>query len=225
MMFAFLKRFTARRPAGPGTPELLTYWEQRAQTHGCRAVLNLGHGDTPIEDVTQRQLATIFPHLTRVLRGDERIALDFGCGPGRFTGRLAEVIHGRAIGVDPIRSLIELAPRRPDVDYLVSDGRGIPLPDACVDVAWVCLVLGGLPDAQLPETAFEVGRVLRPGGLLFLVENTSAKADFPHWAFRSVRAYRRLFPFAPLAHLHDYDDLGERISILAGRKLVFETGK
>jgi ubiquinone/menaquinone biosynthesis C-methylase UbiE len=180
----------------------------------------LGHGDTPVEDITQRQQATIFPYFTGALRGDERIALDFGCGPGRFTGRLAEAIHGRAIGVDPIRTLIELAPRRPDVDYLVSDGRGIPLTDASVDVAWVCLVLGGLPDAQLPETISELRRVLRPGGLLFLVENTSAKEDFPHWTFRSVRAYRRLLPFAPLAHLHDYDDLGERISILAGRKVV-----
>jgi ubiquinone/menaquinone biosynthesis C-methylase UbiE len=146
------------------------------------------------------------------------VALDFGCGPGRFTADLAAAIRGRAIGVDPIESLIHLAPRSPDVEYLVSDGRRIPLPDASVDLAWVCLVLGGLADAHLAETAAELDRVMRPGGLLFVVENTSEKKDFAHWAFRSVDSYRRVFPFTALSHLHDYDDLGERISIMAGRK-------
>jgi SAM-dependent methyltransferase len=196
----------------------LTYWEERARRHGARAVLNLGHPEHESDAVTCRQAEEIFPHLLRWLAGDERIALDFGCGPGRFTGRLADAIRGRAIGVDPIRALIELAPRGPGVDYLVSDGRRIPLGDASVDLAWVCLVLGGIPNARLAETAAEIYRVLRPGGLLFLVENTSAKASFPHWAFRPVASYQRLFPGAGLTHLHDYDDLGERISVLAGRK-------
>jgi SAM-dependent methyltransferase len=202
-----------------GADDLLRYWEERAQTYGRRAVVNLGHGDAQIEDLTRSQLDTIFPHLTRLLRGDERVALDFGCGPGRFTAALADAIHGRAIGVDPIQALIDLAPRQPMVEFCVSDGRRIPLLNVSVDVAWVCLVLGGLPDAQLGETVAELERVLRPGGLLFLVENTSAKKNFPHWIFRPVRRYQQLFSCAPLAHLHDYDDLGERISIMAGRKV------
>jgi SAM-dependent methyltransferase len=212
-------RWPSRRPPDPGTDELLAYWQQRAETYGRRAVVNLGHDERALDDVTRRQLDTIFPYVTGRLRGDERVVLDFGCGPGRFTAYLAEAIRGRAIGVDPIQALIDLAPRRPEVEYLVSNGRRIPLADASVDVAWVCLVLGGLPDAQLAETASELERVLRPGGLLFLVENTASREDLAHWVFRSVASYRRLFPFAPLDHLHDYDDLGERISILAGRKV------
>jgi ubiquinone/menaquinone biosynthesis C-methylase UbiE len=211
-------RWSRRQRSLPGTPQLLRFWEKRAQTYGRRAVLNLGHGDAEVEAVTRQQRATIFPHLTRLLRGDERVALDFGCGPGRFTAHLAEAIHGHAIGVDPIQTLIELAPPRAGVEYLVSDGRRIPLPDASADIVWVCLVLGGLSDDQLAETVSELDRVLRSGGLLFLVENTSARENCPHWAFRSVKAYRRLVPFVPLAHLHDYDDLGECISIMAGRK-------
>jgi ubiquinone/menaquinone biosynthesis C-methylase UbiE len=205
-----------RRP--PAQKTGLAYWEDRARAYGPRAVLNLGHEENEFERVTRHQLETIFPHLARSLQGDERVALDFGCGPGRFTPHLARLIGGRAVGVDPTRTLVELAPAAPSVEYRVSDGSRIPIPDAAIDLAWVCLVLGGLSGAQLTTAARELDRVLRPGGLLFLVENTSSKEHCPHWTFRSVAEYQKLLPFAALAHLHDYDDLGERISILAGRK-------
>jgi SAM-dependent methyltransferase len=222
MILGSLKRlargWSTRPSASPGEPDLLAYWEERARRHGRRAVLNMGHDEAAVEDVTRRQAATMFPYLRAMLRGDERLALDFGCGPGRFTAQLAAASGGRAVGVDPTRTLIDLAPHGPDVDYLVSDGRRIPLGDDSIDIAWVCLVLGGLPDARLPETARELDRVLRPGGLLFLVENTSDKPSSPRWAYRPVAYYRELLAFAPLDHLHDYDDLGERISIMAGRK-------
>jgi SAM-dependent methyltransferase len=223
MKFASLTRFFRlrhRSPSQPSNEAGLAYWEIRAQTYGARAVVNLRHREDELEAITRRQLDEILPHLVRCLRGDERIVLDFGCGPGRFTAHLAEAIHGRAIGVDPIQTLIDLAPRGPGVQYLVSDGHFIPLSDASVDVVWICLVLGGLPDARLPETVLELERVLRPGGLLFLVENTSAKENCPHWFFRPVGWYSRLLRFAPLSHLHDYDDLGECISIMAGRKAL-----
>lgn len=204
------------RPGGPRTG--LAYWDDRARTYGARSVLNLGHRKEEVESVTRSQWETILPHLARSLRGDERVALDFGCGPGRFTPRLAELIHGRAVGVDPIQTLLDLAPKRPDVEYLVGDGHRIPLPDAGADVVWVCLVLGGIPDRDLPAVAREIGRVLRPGGLLFLVENTASGVSCDHWFFRPVDYYLALFPFAALAHLGDYYDLDQRISILAGRK-------
>jgi ubiquinone/menaquinone biosynthesis C-methylase UbiE len=196
----------------------LGYWQNRARTYGARAVISLGHPEHEFEAVTLGQRRQILPYLVRCLNGRERVVLDFGCGPGRFTPLLAETISGRAIGVDPIRTLLDLAPRTPAVEYLLSDGRRIPLPDASVDVAWVCLVLGGLPEVSLPESGAELDRVLRTGGLLFVIENTSERADSPHWAYRSIATYQQVLAFAPLAHLHDYHDLGERISIMAGRK-------
>jgi SAM-dependent methyltransferase len=200
-------------------PSGLAYWEQRAQQYGPRAVLNIGHKAEDVEAVTQLQLAAIFPHLQRSLRDDDRIAIDFGCGPGRFTPHLAKLVKGKAIGIDPIQSLLDLAPRGADVEYLLSDGHRIPIPNASVDLAWICLVLGGLVESQFTEAAEEIDRVLRPGGLLFLIENTSQKENCDHWQFRSVAEYRKLIPFVPLDHLHDYEDLGERISIMAGRKV------
>jgi hypothetical protein len=64
-------------------------------------------------------------------------------------------------------------------------------------------------------------RVLKNDGLLFLVENTSRKTDGSYWNFRSVEEYVRMFPQVALLHRHHYFDLGEQISIIAGRKYAF----
>ena len=50
-----------------------------------------------------------------------------------------------------------------------------------------------------------------------LVENTADGGGDSFWAFRSVAEYQRLFRPIRLAHVHDYHDLDERISVLTGR--------
>lgn len=196
----------------------LAYWEERVKVYGRRSVLNIGHSDAEMEAVTRRQEEEIFPHLRRALSGNERIVLDLGCGPGRFTGALASMIKGRAIGVDPIATLLEMAPKTESVEYRVMREGKISLPDEYVDVVWICLVLGGLKNDLLNETVAEIGRVLKKKGLLFVIENTSEKEDGEYWYFRKVEDYGRIFWFVRLEHVHDYMDLGERISVLTGRK-------
>jgi ubiquinone/menaquinone biosynthesis C-methylase UbiE len=95
----------------------------------------------------------------------------------------------------------------------------IPLPDNSVDVVWCCLVLGGIRNPALSKCVNEICRVLRPGGLLFLVENTAEKTNRSSsaWIFRSIQDYQSLFSPAGLVHLHDYYDDDEKISVLAGR--------
>jgi SAM-dependent methyltransferase len=196
----------------------LPFWECRARTYGARAVLNLKHASEEIEAVTQVQLDAIMPRLRPLLRGDECVALDFGCGTGRFTKHLAELIAGRAIGVDPIKTLLDLAPVAHNVEYRLGSGRKIPVADSSVDLLWICLVLGGLTDRELAKATREIDRVMRPGALLFVVENTAIGEKCNHWVFRSVAEYQRALYCADLRHLGDYDDLGQRNSILAGRK-------
>jgi SAM-dependent methyltransferase len=192
-------------------------WEERAQQFGARSVFNLGHGEQALEQVTAQQKAELYPHLQGALLGQERTALDLGCGPGRFTPDLARLIGGRAIGVDPIQRLLDLAPKTPEVEYRrMVEGR-LPLEAASVDVVWICLVLGGLEGRVLHSTVAEVHRVLRPGGLLFLVENTTEARSQGFWHFRSAQEYQRLFLPVALQPVHTYDDLGERISVLHGR--------
>ena len=200
-------------------PRAHAYWERRARAHGARAVVNLAHPPASFEAVTLRQKELLLPLFRDSLRGDERTVLDFGCGPGRFTEDLAALAQGRAVGVDPVSAFFSLAPRSPRTEFVPLDGGRIPCPADFFDAAWICLVLGGLDDAAQAAAVAEIHRVLRPGGLLFLVENTSSLPDGAHWRFRSVERYRQLFPFAPLDHLRDYDDLGERISVLRGYKL------
>jgi ubiquinone/menaquinone biosynthesis C-methylase UbiE len=198
------------------------YWERRAKKYGKRAVLNIGHSEQEIEEVTQKQKQFLFPLLQGELNGNEKVVLDFGCGPGRFTADLAYLIDGKAIGVDPIRGFLKVAPHNDSrVEYLHLSGERIPCNDESVDIVWCCLVLGGLTEfSELHNSISEIGRVLKSGGLLFLIENTSDKQNGKHWHFRSPEAYCQLIKFAPLKILSTYEDLGETITVMAGRKYV-----
>ncbi|NEO41400.1 MAG: class I SAM-dependent methyltransferase [Moorea sp. SIOASIH] len=196
----------------------MEYWKKRANKYGKRSVLNIGHSNAEFEAVTEKQKREILPYLRQSLKGDEKLILDFGCGPGRFTIDLASTIGGKAIGVDPIEALLEIAPKDKTVEYKLMEEGQIPLPDNSVDVVWVCLVLGGIKSPVLERTTEEIIRVLKDDGLLFLVENTSNKPDTQQWFFRSKINYNKMFKSVLLVHLHDYFDLGECISIMAGRK-------
>ena len=211
----FLRRLL-RRDAGLG------YWEERARTYGARSVLNLAHPPEDIDALTARQISILMPKLRAQLDGSERLAVDYGCGTGRFSGPLAEAIRGRVIAVDPIQSLLDLAPPHDGVRYRLLTGP-IPAEDESVDVVWICLVLGSvIDDRALGGAVAEISRVLKAGGLLFIAENTSEEPDRRHVKFRSDAQYRALFPAIDLDAVGGYEDAGERISILAGRKRVNE---
>ena len=193
------------------------YWQRRVRRHGRRSVLNINHTDDEYERITSWQKSILFPLLQAQLNGSERLLLDFGCGPGRFTPGLAQLVGGRAVGVDPIAALLDLAPADPQVEYQLLRHGHIPLADHSVDVLWICLVLGVIRGRKLRATLQELRRVVAPGALIFLVENTSEKPSLKRIEFRSVAEYAELLDFAQLRHLHDYEDLGETISVLAGR--------
>lgn len=199
-------------------PSPLRYWEERAARHGARSVVHIGHSEDELAAVTETQKEILLPLFHERLRGDEQQVLDFGCGPGRFTEDLARLASARAVGLDPTARLLSLAPSSARVSYLRARGTQIPARTDAFDAVWVCQVLGGIVgDRELAATAAEIQRVLKPDGLLFVVENTTAKPDGDYWRYRSVPFYRELFSAHPLAHLADYDDLGERNSVLAGR--------
>jgi len=209
------KRFVFRNNAIlPG----MDYWNKRVAQYGKRSVFNIAHTEDELEKITERQKKEIFPYFVSSLEGTEKTVLDFGCGFGRFTPDLARMICGDAVGVDPIPALIEMARPRTNVAYRVMEGGVIPLPDEHFDIVWICLVLGGLTGGALKIEIAEIDRVLKKGGLLFIIENTSKKKNVPHWTYRQFDEYRTLLPFVALRHLHDYFDLEEQISIMAGRK-------
>jgi SAM-dependent methyltransferase len=159
----------------------------------------------------------IYPYFKKILQGATKLTLDFGCGPGRFSGDIAEMTGGKVIGTDIMEALIKMAPEHPCVEYaLMKEGR-LPLPGGCVDAIWCCLVLGGIRGSVLESTIKEFNRVLKPGGFFFLVEGTAAKPS-GDWIYRPVSEYKSMFSFVSLEHLGDYHDCKEPISIMAGRK-------
>jgi len=196
------------------------YWQERVRQHGRRAVLNLAHDDSEYDKVTERQRRILLPLFTSMLIGTERTLLDFGCGPGRFTAALARAIGGVAVGVDISPELLAMTPASENVSYRLITEGSLPKDHFRFDAIWVCLVLGGIPDAKIESAAADINDALNPGGLLFLVENTSSKPDGTYWFFRSQDRYRALFPTVYLQPLTSYWDAGEEISVLAGRKLA-----
>ena len=195
------------------------YWEQRARLLGQRAVLNASHSESEMRDVTARQKNELYPVFRDSLSGSEQIVLDFGCGTGRFTPDLARIVGGKAIGVDPTASLLHLAPRSDDVEYRRMNEGLIPVEDRSIDAIWIVLVLGAITEPPaLRGTIAEIDRVLKPGGLVLVAENTSSKADGPYWAYRSLDEYTTMFAGYSLVPRGQYVDLDDRISILVGRK-------
>lgn len=212
------------RPALP-TGAGVAYWRARAKALGARAVLSTDH-DGDADEVTAMHRAALLPELAALLplaggQGEGgRTILDLGCGAGRLTADLA-ALAGRAIGVDPVAELLELAPSATGVEYRrLEDAAGpLPLADGEVAVAFTCLVLGGIESAAaLAAVGAELERVLVPCGLVFLAESVSDRPAMGHWTFRSVGDYAAAMPWAGLQEVARFDDAGDAVSVMAGRK-------
>ena len=207
-----------------GSVSGVEYWRARAKELGTRAVLSTDH-DGSVDEVSDEHRAHLLPALAALLPlapGPERTVLDLGCGIGRLTGDLA-ALAGAAIGVEPVAELLALAPPAPGVEYrALPDPCGpLPLEDGEVAVAFTCLVLGSIPGADaLAALGDELERVLLPGGIVLLAESVSDSAAVGHWTFRSLADYAAALPWAGLQEVAGFDDAGDAVSVLAGRKPV-----
>jgi SAM-dependent methyltransferase/DNA-binding MarR family transcriptional regulator len=96
---------------------------------------------------------------------------DLGCGTGEIAERLATVVR-RVIAVDRESAMIEAARRRlethPTAEVRKGDLEDLPIEDGELDAAVLSLVLHHL---ETPGPAFaEATRVLRPGGVLLVID-------------------------------------------------------
>lgn len=112
----------------------------------------------------------------RLLAGRTGAALDIGCGPGKFTQSLT-ALFAAVSGVDISAKAIakaQAAAAAADckIDFRVASGDALPYGDASFDTAIFSNSLHHMPD--IAAALREARRVLRPGGLLYVMEPVPA---------------------------------------------------
>jgi SAM-dependent methyltransferase len=120
--------------------------------------------------------------------------LDLGAGTGTLTRRLVElragdVVHG-VIAVEPDSRMREvLTESLPSVEALDGSAEAIPMTSAGVDVVMVGQAFHWF---SRPAADVEIGRVLRPGGVLVILTNTNpAGADWEAYLHERVLGFNQ----------------------------------
>ena len=97
--------------------------------------------------------------------------LDVGCGVGLFHPWLQPLV-GQITGADPSGESIERAQlANPTVAYSVQDGRAMDYAAGSFDVALAVTALHHVPPQDWAAFVTEMRRVVRPGGLVAIIEH------------------------------------------------------
>jgi ubiquinone/menaquinone biosynthesis C-methylase UbiE len=102
--------------------------------------------------------------------------IDLGCGTGYFCAHLKKAGAARVVGVDPTPAQLATARRceekfRLGIEFVEAFGEDVPLPDASFDLVFseYGASIWADPYKWIPEAA----RLLRPGGELFFLRNST----------------------------------------------------
>jgi ubiquinone/menaquinone biosynthesis C-methylase UbiE len=107
--------------------------------------------------------------------------LELGCG----NGKTLPVLIGKGWNVTALdssqkavtmsRSLVkELSP----AEIMVADARTIPVKNAIFDAVFAIHVIGHMHESDRKEIAFEITRILKPGGIVFFCEFSTEDVRF-----------------------------------------------
>ncbi|GAA6525595.1 class I SAM-dependent methyltransferase [Intrasporangium sp. DVR] len=132
--------------------------------------------EAPVDLALIRHFASLVP--------GERQVLDAGCGAGRMFTVLRDL--GCAVeGVDLSPAMVRRARRdHPDVVSQVGTLTALPHADASFDgvFSWYSTIHS--PDTDLPRIAEELGRLLRPGGVVLVAFQSGQGARDVSGSFR-----------------------------------------
>lgn len=129
------------------------------------------------------QVLPYFAVERQVLTAEQRI-LDLGCASGWNMSRFLQYGFPKKhlFGLDVVPERVQLATAFGQI--MLGSGLDLPLPAASLDVIYVQHVLHHIGDVE--RALQEIGRCLRPGGTLFLIE-TAEDSPLIRWG-------RRLYP-------------------------------
>lgn len=114
----------------------------------------------------------VFTYLKRLIKAKNPLILDLGCGTGISTRQLARI--GTVIGADPDKIMLAAAGKHkgPKIRYIVAKADKLPFRDETFDVIAAFSAFHWFSDKK---SVTEIKRVLKPGGLFFIVNKPGIK--------------------------------------------------
>ncbi len=137
--------------------------------------------------------------------------LDVGAGPGFFAGGLAEIVgptgtvHGVDINARFVADANERASDQANLSFHLLEDHRLPFPDATFDRAICKNVLEYVPD--LDGSLSEVGRVLKPGGRVHVIDSDWGFVVVEPWSKATVDEF-----FAAAAPAFNEPYIGRRVA-------------
>ena len=142
------------------------------------------------ENEAQDTTGALWDTVCELAPHDGADVVDVGCGDGFHLPRFAERARS-VVGVEPHPPLVERARRRvadrADVRVLEGSAAALPLDDGSVDVVHARTAYFFGPGCE-PGLA-EADRVLRPGGVLVVVDLDATRHSYGAWMRASAPAY------------------------------------
>jgi len=112
----------------------------------------------------------------------EHTVVDVGCGDGFFTSLLAES-DAHVIGLDNSDAFLHQANLsygdRTNIEFRSGDVRRMPFDDASLDAIWSAHSMHSYPD--IAHCLQEFRRVLRPGGIVAILESDNVHSVMMSW--------------------------------------------
>lgn len=172
-------------------------WPALVNTHGRKAVMSLSISEAELDDETDRQVGILMPMIAKELTGDERSALDYGSGCGRFTAAFGRTVGCMAVGFDPCEEMIQQAPATSWATFMsMTENQFFEqtfLGGYRFDAILSAMVLGN-PDINLNRMVAGMVSILSPKGSIFLIDHMPDESPPGRWwQFRSESYYAALF--------------------------------
>jgi SAM-dependent methyltransferase len=161
--------------------------------------LDVGEYKTRFEGESREVYALREPLADALMLETGDAVADIGAGTGFFLGQLSSRVGagGRVYAVEIAPRFVEHLRERAASEGLenvtVVHGRGdsVELPEASIDLAWVCDVYHHFEYPQ--STLASLMRAIRPGGHLVVVDFHRVEGESPEWLVEHVRAGQEVF--------------------------------
>ena len=156
------------------------------------------------------------------LQGDE-VVLDLGCGDGYVTREIAERLpHGRVLGVDPSRNMVELGSRsyaeQANLSFAVADARELAF-QAEFDLLVSFNALHWISEAEQPQALKGMRRALKPGGktlTLFVCDGPRRSLEEVIQDTAATPAWKAEFATVPAPFFHPTPERYRELAEAAG---------